>query len=138
MTRKIPKERLIERCSFANNEEELKALASEIRLLFPKGMNVHTHTPNRQPVKELSDALLRFEEYYELDATREEIIAAATKYVREKEYDPYRQCSKYFIIKDLTREGKGITSALANYIEAARDDDSGDTTPSNWLDEVCD
>lgn len=137
MRRKSTRESLIESCSFANNEEELNSLAGEIRLLFPKGTNIHTHTLNRQPARELADALLRFDEYYQLEATKEEILEATRKYVKDKEYDPYRQCSKYFIIKDLTREGKGITSALANYIEASRDSD-GDEPTSSWLDEVCD
>lgn len=128
------KEEILANCKFANTEEELNNLAKEIRELFPKGFNLHTNTANRQPIREIADALIRFEDYYQLEATKEEIIAATKKYTKDKEYDPYRQCSKYFIIKNLTREGRGITSALATYIETARDSDNNDTTESNWID----
>jgi hypothetical protein len=131
---KPDKKEILANCKFAHTEEELNSLAKEIRELFPKGINLHTNTANRQPVRELADALIRFEDYYQLEATREEILAAAKKYTKDKEYDPYRQCSKYFIIKNLTKEGRGITSALATYIETARDSNTNDTIESNWID----
>lgn len=136
MGRKTPRNQIIEECSFVSSEDELTQLATEVRELFPKGINKSTNTLNRQPVKELADALLRFYEYYNLDCTREEIIAATTKYVEDKKFDPYRQCSKYFIIKDLTKEGKGIVSALANYIEMARDGEDSGCVNNSWIDEL--
>lgn len=132
MTRKTPRDTLIQECSFANNEQELISLATSVREIFPKGINKHTNTPNRQPVREVSDALLRMYDYYRIDCTREEIINAATKYVQDKQYDPYRQCVKYFIVKDLTKEGRGIVSALVTYIESARDGDENNSGDS-WV-----
>lgn len=137
MIRKTPRDKAIENCKFINSEGELLILAKELRETFPPGMNRHTNTPNRQPARQLADALLRFSEYYDLDITKEDILNAATKYNVEKKYDPYRQSSQYFIIKDLTREGKGITSALATYIEMAQDSDDT-TTGTSWLDERMD
>lgn len=137
MKRKTPREEAIANCKFVEDENDLAALAVKLREIFPAGINRHTNTPNRQNYRQLADALLRFSEYYDLDITKEDILNAATKYNVEKKYDPYRQCSQYFIIKDLTKEGKGITSTLATYIEMAQDSDDT-TTGTSWLDERMD
>ena len=137
MKRKTPREDAIESCKFISSEAELLELAKKVREAFPAGMNRNTNTPNRQPARQLADALLRFSEYYDLDITSEDIVNAAIKYNMDKKYDPYRQSSQYFIIKDLTREGRGITSALATYIEMAQDSDESNSTNS-WLDDKMD
>ena len=137
MKRKTPREDAIESCKFISSETELLELAKKVREAFPAGMNRNTNTPNRQPARQLADALLRFSEYYDLDITGEDIVNAAIKYNMDKKYDPYRQSSQYFIIKDLTREGRGITSALATYIEMAQDSDESNSTNS-WLDDKMD
>lgn len=137
MKRKTPREDAIESCKFISSEAELLELAKKVREAFPAGMNRNTNTPNRQPARQLADALLRFSEYYDLDITGEDIVNAAIKYNMDKKYDPYRQSSQYFIIKDLTREGRGITSALATYIEMAQDSDESNSTNS-WLDDKMD
>ena len=137
MKRKTPREDAIESCKFISSEAELLELAKKVREAFPAGMNRNTNTPNRQPARQLADALLRFSEYYDLDITGEDIVDAAIKYNMDKKYDPYRQSSQYFIIKDLTREGRGITSALATYIEMAQDSDESNSINS-WLDDKMD
>ena len=137
MKRKTPREDAIESCKFISSETELLELAKKVRETFPAGMNRNTNTPNRQPARQLADALLRFSEYYDLDITGEDIVNAAIKYNMDKKYDPYRQSSQYFIIKDLTREGRGITSALATYIEMAQDSDESNSINS-WLDDKMD
>ena len=137
MKRKTPREDAIESCKFISSEVELLELAKKVREAFPAGMNRNTNTPNRQPARQLADALLRFSEYYDLDITGEDIVNAAIKYNMDKKYDPYRQSSQYFIIKDLTREGRGITSALATYIEMAQDSDESNSINS-WLDDKMD
>lgn len=137
MKRKTPREDAIESCKFISSEAELLELAKKVREAFPAGMNRNTNTPNRQPARQLADALLRFSEYYDLDITSEDIVNAAIKYNMDKKYDPYRQSSQYFIIKDLTREGRGITSALATYIEMAQDLDEPSSSNS-WLDDKMD
>lgn len=137
MKRKTPREDAIESCKFISSETELLELAKKVREAFPAGMNRNTNTPNRQPARQLADALLRFSEYYDLDITGEDIVNAAIKYNMDKKYDPYRQSSQYFIIKDLTREGRGITSALATYIEMAQDSDESNSINS-WLDDKMD
>lgn len=137
MKRKTPREDAIESCKFISSEAELLELAKKVREAFPAGMNRNTNTPNRQPARQLADALLRFSEYYDLDITGEDIVNAAIKYNMDKKYDPYRQSSQYFIIKDLTREGRGITSALATYIEMAQDSDESNSINS-WLDDKMD
>lgn len=129
---------VLKNVSWINSEEDLASLAKEIREKFPIGRMYGDIYPWRQSVRELESALIRFFGEFGTDYTRDEIIKATNLYVSQ--YSPYNhnmRCSKYFIIKDLTRHGGDLISDLATYIDMIRDGDEGTNNTNNWLEEVC-
>lgn len=128
---------VITKIPYIESQEDLIALGNEIRMIFPKGMNHITKTMNRQSAKDLAKALVRFHEYYGYDYTKEEIIDATKKYIETKGDSNfvYRKCSKYFIIKDESDQGKDITSELETYISIIRDNDE-DIPSDSWVNDL--
>lgn len=129
-------QKIISNIDWLNSEEDLQSLAKEIREKFPIGRMHDGIYPWRQSIRELEGALLRFFKEFGTDYTKDEILKATDNYVAQ--YNPYScsmRCSKYFIIKDLSRQGGDIISDLANYIDLIRDGDAP-SQDSNWLNDL--
>lgn len=128
---------ILSNVKWLSSEKDLAELAGTIRQKFPLGRMHDSIYPWRQSVRELESALIRFFGEFGTDYTKEEILKATDLYVSQ--YNPYNcnmRCSKYFIIKDMSRQGGDLISDLATYIDMIRDGDTESIPSNNWLDEL--
>lgn len=105
------------------DEKRLELLADEIKKRFPKGTTpdgkYYYHCNRREIMQSLKRFITQYGDYPD-----EDILDATCRYVAHfrGNYKDMR-IAKYFIIKDLTKEGKGIISDLATFLENKEEDD---------------
>ena len=98
-------------------DEEIHELAKQIRLCFPQGTKPETNKYFRNNSREVAQHLKRFFVAYG-DYSDEDVLDATKKYVDSFHGDyRYMKLDKYFIIKDLRKEGGDITSDLATFLD---------------------
>ena len=97
-------------------DDRLEPLAKTLREMYLEGKTPDGKYYYRCNVKEIMQSLKKFFLLYG-DYSDEDIIDATKRYVTCFRGNPEARVIKYFIIKDLTKEGKGIISDLSTFLE---------------------
>ena len=111
--------------------EEIQALASKLREIFPKGLKVGS-SAWRGNIREITLRLQKFFKIYGSQYKPEDIIDATRKYVDRFNGDyTYMRILKYFIMKHDSETNEDV-SELANFLE----NDCVSENTDDWLVEL--
>lgn len=114
-------------------DEEIHELAKKVRLCFPQGTKPETNKYFRNNSREVAQHLKRFFAMYG-DYSDEDILDATKRYIESFHSDyRYMKLDKYFIIKDLRKEGGDITSDLATFLDNKGTEGANAINNGDWL-----
>lgn len=116
------------------SEERLEALANKLKECFPQGRTPDKKYIYRCNKKEIMQSLKKFFNQFG-NYTDDEVIDAAKRYVASFRGNyAFMRIVKYFIIKDLRRDGGDIISDLATFLENKEsEEDVVNTNSDEWL-----
>lgn len=115
---------------------DLDDIASGLKEIFPKG-NKMPGTPWCESTKLIAKRLRDFYRRFEVKYTKEEILDAARRYVKDNQGNKYMRTLKYFIFKVNRENGsEDETSDLMTYIENKGEESNNSYSTGEWTSEL--